>query len=258
MPYRNNSLRDAIEAVRMARNDDTFRILFRELLNSNLLIAVDDSVASNTAGNAGEEPSAPILRLANSAGEAAVFAFTDLDALNDWRSGCPFVELNAKLLFRNLIALDVDLVVVNIGGPTDAVVPRKVFGSLAHGIVPIANPAERTTLPPGTTQYYGQASGAVAEALRRPLYDGMRTLNGVRDAFLMERRFGPDGPSDLVLAIGFAASLSSKTKGEIMDQVGAIANQVLSKGESLVIQELDSDFRNTIKHRIQPLLLLED
>lgn len=246
MSTRNDKLLAAIAETAISNVPRAKFDLYRELLLSTLLVALDGEVNN-------DRETAPLLRLGNSQGQAAVLAFTDSNAVSRWRPDWPVIEIVPQTLFANLIPLPVQYLVINIGGPLDAVIEREVFGLLAQGVVPIATPSETVYLPAGTKSYYRAAEGLQAAAMREPIKVALRATSNVEAAYLVDRLVEGDKQPSLVLALHFRNNVSTAETREQMDRLGALGRAYLPVGESLLVMEADAHMVAQIRGTIEPV-----
>jgi len=252
MKNKNQALLQAIENASKNPASNDYREVYHALVASTLLVALDGR-PNRGAGSVSDGPTFSLLRLENSSGQAAVLGFTDATTLHRWRQDASYVDVPAQQLFNSLIPIKVDVVIINIGGPIDVVIQRKVFGSLAEGIVPMPGLSQTETVPAGTTLWYGNANTPMAIQLYKAFRMAMQSMDGIVDAFLTERRARPDLPAELVLVVGFKPFIGATEKKQLIDQLGALPSQLMPVGESLVITEETDSFRREMAGKIRPL-----
>lgn len=234
----NPELVSALYAVVRQDTPETRAALYAALLESTLILPTAESFGASDA---------PLRLLAgeNQAGETALLAFTDEEAVLKWRAdGADYVALRAPGLFALAARQQVAEVVINPAGPVGGRVLSHEFAPLAQGQHPgnfvetavvISSPATPPPLP------WRAALNAILA--QHPT---------IAEASMFQLHRGQD-VSPLVIGVTFTPSSNEDAQNEVMQAVVAAcrAAAALTPQPEFIILAADN-FLQTVRDTVAP------
>jgi len=128
-----------MHAVAVDDNPRTRRALYRQLLQSTLLLPSNEALGPGLGGWTALKKTTRLglVTTTGPQGERILLAFTDEQALLRWKpTGSSYVGLHAMDLFRLALDNDVAGVLVNVAGPAGGTITRGEMEVLASGGTP--------------------------------------------------------------------------------------------------------------------------
>lgn len=247
MTVTNPELVSAMENIARQDSPENRRALYAAFLKSELLVPIAKSLAGGmptglqtVIGTTDVE----FIVAQNAHGQSALFAFTDEDAIKQWKPECIYISSQAQDLFSMALEMNVASIIMNVAGPTvRGELNRWEFQALVSGKIPDSLTQVGTqiiTPPPDAEVHFRKLTTKPSGKLLTGIRDALANRSEITAGYLMETQID-QGVPHLVIGVQFGKLLSEEEIRNAMDELGDKISAVLSEGEYIDFIVVDNE-----------------